>query len=73
MILYRSIFPTRGSIKTRFSVSAAILALAGLVLFAIAFGTLIPPPSTAHADSSGQLLDRACPDGDPMDTGPDGW
>ena len=63
MILFRSIFPTRGSIKTRHSVVAALVALAGVVAFAVAFGTLIPPPSTAHAESSEPWLYMECIDG----------
>ena len=69
MILYRSIFPTRGSIGARHTIFAAIVALAGVLAFAVAFGTLIPPPGTAHAESSEPWLYIECeedvvPEGD---------
>ena len=70
MILFRSIFPTRGTIKTRHSVLAGIAALAGVLAFAIAFGTLIPPPNTAHAESSEPWLYIECVE-DPVVEGND--
>ena len=70
MILYRSIFPAPGSLKGHNFGFAALLALVGVVAFAIAFGTLIPPPGTAHAESSEPWLYMECVD-NPVEEGDD--
>ena len=70
MILYRSIFPGSGSIKGHNFGFAALLALVGVLGFVIAFGTLIPPTSTAHAESSEPWLYMECVE-NPVEEGDD--
>ena len=70
MIPYRSIFPIRGSVENRHTVLAALLALAGVVAFAIAFVTLIPPPNAVHASSSEPWVYIECEE-DPVQEGDD--
>ena len=70
MILYRSIFPNPGSVRIRHLGIPAFVALLGVVAFALAFGTLIPPPSTAHAESSEPWLYMECVE-DPVEEGDD--
>ena len=62
MILYRSISPGPVPYKARNFGFVALAALIGVMAFAIAFGALIPPASTAHAASNEPWLYLQCND-----------
>ena len=62
MILYRSIFPGPVPYKARNLGFVDLAALFGVMAFAIAFGSLIPPASTAHAASNEPWLYLQCND-----------